>query len=302
MKVPASLAISKRVPLAPLVGYRIGGPARYYCRPQSVESLILSLKWANEYNLPVFLLGAGTNILVSDAGFPGLVVHLKGFKAKRDKPLPKCKWRVSAGAMLINWVRASTAKGFAGIEALAGIPGTIGGAIRMNAGAFGQEISQCLVEVEVLTPDFRYETLTKDQIGFGYRMASGLENSTILTARFLFEPGDSRVLVRHFEEFIELRRQRQPLTYPSCGSVFKRPPGDFAGRLIEAADMKGVSVGGAKVSGKHANFIINREGATAADVMKLIKFVKKQVLETSGISLEREVILLGFTKDELDGT
>ncbi|MCX6640477.1 MAG: UDP-N-acetylmuramate dehydrogenase [bacterium] len=301
MKPPIDLGIREQVSLAALNAYRIGGPARYYVRPDQVDQLRGALGWAKEAAIPIFILGAGTNLLISNNGFDGLIVHLQGFSGQIKEPVASGEWSVGAGAMLLGWVKKAAHSGFAGTEALAGIPGTIGGALRMNAGAFGQEISQHLEEVEVITPELKVKRLKTADIGFAYRRAVGLEDSVILGARFQLEPGDPGQLTAHLREIVAMRRNRQPLQFPSCGSVFKRPEGDFAGRLIEAVGLKGYMMGGAQIAEKHANFIINRGGASAAEVLGLIKLVKTRVKESFGVTLEREVIMIGFSEDELAG-
>lgn len=299
MKRPGE--VRENVLLAPLTVYRIGGPAQFYARPGERESLQEILAWAWEVELPIFILGAGSNLLVSDRGFDGLVIHFQGFQDQYGDPTPSGEWEIGAGAMLSRWVRHTVSRGYAGLEALIGIPGTIGGGLRMNAGAFSMEISQPLISVDIINRKGEIEALDSGTIGFLYRRAPGLESCIILGARFRLTPGDRQKLLAHVREVISMRRNRQPLKWPSCGSVFKRPEGDFAGRLIEAAGLKGISKGAAQVSPQHANFIVNRGGATSGDILYLIKKVKKRVFETSGVWLKREVILVGFSEEELEG-
>ncbi|RJP79580.1 MAG: UDP-N-acetylmuramate dehydrogenase [Candidatus Zixiibacteriota bacterium] len=301
--------IRENVPLAPFTTYRIGGPARYYARPATREALADLLVWAHREDIPGFILGAGSNLLVSDRGYPGLVIHLQGFLGEMGEPSAEGIWEVGAGTGLFPWVRRTARRGWAGVEALIGIPGTLGGALRMNAGAFNQEISQVLERVELIRTGGRYATpepqiiqIQAAEAGFAYRKAPGLEGTVILSARFRLQPGDPEKLMRQVREVVALRRNRQPLQWPSCGSVFKRPPNDFAGRLIEAAGFKGFQLGGAQVSPRHAGFILNTGGATAADVLNLIKRIIQTVRDNSGVTLEREVILVGFDDDELAGT
>lgn len=293
--------VQRDVLLGPMTSYRIGGLAKYYTKPGTREGLLAELAWANAEGIPTFVLGGGTNVLVADRGYDGLIIHLRGFLDQASDPLPGGECEVGAGAMLTPWVRRVAGKGFTGVEALIGIPGTIGGALRMNAGAFSQEISQPLVSVDVIGEDLNIEIISAGDIGFSYRKAPGLQDKVILSARFQLESGDPVKLIGHLREIIAMRRNRQPLEWPSCGSVFKRPPGDFAGRLIEAAGLKGLSYGGAEIPQKHANFIVNRGGARAEDVLAIIKTAKQRVQENFGVTLEREVILIGFTEDELEG-
>ncbi len=300
--------IQENVLLAPHTTYRIGGPARYYARPNSRETLQQVLSWAREQDCPLFVLGAGSNVLVADRGYSGLVLHLRGFQSQPPKPITESLWEVGSGTLLTHWVRRTVSRGYAGAEALIGIPGTLGGALRMNAGAFSVEISQILESVEAirwedekLADNFEPVRITPETIGFAYRSAPGLSETIILSARFRLTAGDPQKLLKHVREIIALRRSRQPLDWPSCGSVFKRPADDFAGRLIEASGLKGKQHGRAQVSPQHANFIINLGGATAGDILGLIKQIKAKVLEDSGAALEREVVLIGFEDDELAG-
>ena len=294
--------IQQNVPLGPMTAYRIGGPAKYYVRPVNRESLLRVLRWAKAQNLPYFIMGAGTNLLVSDRGYPGLVIHLRGFLGDMGEPTPYGEWQVGAGTLLNAWVRRTAWRGFKGVEALIGIPGTVGGALLMNAGAFSQEICGSLQSVEVIRDDTEIEELEVDSIGFSYRSAPGLKGKVILSGRFQLDLDDPTVLLNHLREIIAMRRDRQPLQWPSCGSVFKRPEGDYAGRLIEAADLKGLRCGDAQIAEQHANFIINCGKAKAADVLELIKTAKRRVLDSFGVELDREVILVGFTEEELEGT
>ncbi len=294
--------IQDNVPLAPMTAYRIGGCARYYSSPGSLDELIRSLRWAEAENLQVFILGAGTNVLFSDRGFDGLILHLRGFNYDPGKLNQDNTWEVGAGAMLTPWVRRTVWAGCSGVEDLIGIPGTVGGALCMNAGAYSQEICQSLVSVEVLTEELEVKQLKVEDIGFAYRHAPGLKGKLVLSAKFRFETGERDRLIAGIRDTIQRRRNRQPLEFPSCGSVFKRPAGDYAGRLIEEAGLKGLTCGGAQISQKHANFIINYKSAKAEDVLYLIKAAGKKVKEEFGVTLEREVILLGFTEEELNGT
>ncbi len=289
------------MPLKPFTSYRIGGPADYYAAPSTLEDLLELLQWAKHESLPVFILGGGSNVLISDRGFRGLVIHLKDFLTDLVEVKGEGEWTVGAGVRLTPWVRRTAHEGFQGVENLIGIPGTVGGALKMNAGAFGGEISEPLISVDVLDARFHLDTLKKREVNFDYRKAPELEDKIILKARFKLQPGDAQALLMKLREILHRRRRRQPLEAPSCGSVFKRPEGDYAGRLIEAAGLKGTTCGGAQVSMKHANFIVNRAGASAADVLELIKRVKRAVKDAFGVELQREIVLVGFSEEELRG-
>jgi UDP-N-acetylmuramate dehydrogenase len=300
--------IKEGVSLKPLTTYRIGGPARYYARPSTLENLQEALIWAEREGLPLFILGAGSNVLVADRGYDGLIIHLQGFLGNLQEPDQDGTWEVGSGASLLHWVRRGVARGYSGAEALIGIPGTIGGALRMNAGAYGIEIGNLLKSADVILlpppsgrSGCRLKRIGSADIGFAYRQAPGLESTVIVSARFQLTPGQKEQSLKQLREVIAMRRTKQPLEWPSCGSVFKRPAGDFAGRLIEASGMKGAIRGGAQVSHKHGNFITNLGNAKAADILSLIKMVKQRVLEDRGVRLEREVILLGFDEEELEG-
>jgi UDP-N-acetylmuramate dehydrogenase len=301
------LEIKDNVILGPMTAYRIGGPARYYARPRDRQGLENVLAWAQQEELPVQVVGGGSNVLVSDRGYDGLILHLQGFQRQHKDPSSDGLWIVSSGIMLMEWVRRAARMGYSGAEALIGIPGTIGGGVRMNAGAYSTEIGQLVHSVEVIRPDrgnlreFTTERIAAEKIGFSYRDSPGLQGTIILSAVFQLNPGDPQKALQKLQEIIATRRGKQPLDWPSCGSVFRRPPGDYAGRLIEAAGLKGHTLGGAQVSPKHANFILNKGGATAADVLALVKLIRTRVKETSGVDLQREVILIGFTPDEMVG-
>lgn len=304
--------IREYVDLAPMTTYRIGGAARYYANPADAQTLLRVLRWAREESageLPFFVLGGGSNVLISDRGFPGLILHMRGFGGGASEPTPEGIWEVGAGAKLIHWVRRASARGFSGAEELIGIPGTIGGGLRMNAGAFSVELGGLLESLDaILLPDGKppehpeIHRILTESVGFSYRSAPGLMNTIILRARFRLTPGDPRKSLERIREVIAARRNRQPLEMPSCGSVFKRPPNDFAGKLIEQVGLKGMRIGGAQVSPRHANFIVNTGGATAQDILDLIRLIKRRVREESGVELVREVIAIGFSEDELSGT
>ncbi|TKJ41491.1 UDP-N-acetylenolpyruvoylglucosamine reductase [candidate division LCP-89 bacterium B3_LCP] len=300
MHLPAE--ISENVLMGPMTSYSIGGPAKYYAKPAEQEILIRILQWAFDNGVQTFILGGGTNILVSDRGFEGLVVHLKDLDVKPVEINENGECTVGAGTMLTPFVRHLAGRGFSGMEDLIGIPGTVGGALIMNAGAYTQEINQSLIFVDVLTENMRVKRVKKEEIGFQYRSAPGLKGKIVLSSKFRFTPGDPQKLMTRVREVTAMRRDRQPLKWHSCGSVFKRPPGDYAGRLIEAAGLKGTSVGGAEISDKHANFIINRGNASASDVIELIRIAKRRVEEEFSVSLQREVSLIGFKKKEIQDT
>jgi UDP-N-acetylmuramate dehydrogenase len=242
-------------------------------------------------NLPFFVLGRGSNLLISDRGWNGVTLYLadnlSGLRFEHDRA------RAMAGTLLTDLVQASTRKGLSGMELLAGIPGGVGGALRMNAGAFGQEIEAVTESVHGYRHSGRRFDADRQKINFAYRRVPELDDIVITSARFRFERAEASVLESRVDDILTLRRKKQPLNYPSCGSVFKRPVGYYAGALIEEAGLKGKQIGGAMISPKHAGFILNTGNARAADVYALIRLVENRVMDRFGVRLEREVKLIG---------
>jgi len=271
--------------------YCIGGPAEFLVCPKDIEDLGRLNDFIRRRGLPKFVLGGGANVLISDQGFNGIVVHFKNFDRLTFEDS-----RVVAGAglMLDRFVVACLRRGLAGLERLSGIPGTLGGALRMNAGAFDAEISDHLVTVELMDYEGNYQVLEKGSVGFEYRKAPVIKNTYILGATFDFPDGFSEELFKIREDILARRYEKQPWQYPSAGSVFKRPPGYYAGKLIEDAGLKGRVFGRAQISPKHAGIIINLGGAKASDVMELIRLAKQEVRTQFGVELELEQELIGF--------
>ena len=283
--------ILERDPLEKRTTYRIGGPAEFLVCPKDIEDLGQLNDFIQRRRLAKFILGGGANVLVSDQGLSGIVVHLKNFERLIFEGS-----RVVAGAGLIldRFVVACLRRGLAGLERLSGIPGTLGGALRMNAGAFDAEISDHLVTVELMDYEGNYQALEKGKVSFGYRRAPVIKDTYILGATFDFPDGSSEELFKIREEILARRYERQPWQYPSAGSVFKRPPGHYAGKLIEDAGLKGRIFGRAQISSKHAGIIINLGGAKASDVTELIRLAKREVRNKFGVELELEQELVGF--------
>lgn len=279
-------------PLAGHTSYGVGGPADAYCAPPDSDAVQRLLQRAAREEIPVLILGRGTNMVVADEGFRGLVINLEA--GCRRLEADGGRVRVGAGRSLERLVLYCEERSLGGLEQLSGIPGTVGGALVMNAGAFGTEIGDRVVEVHGLTREGEAVTVSRNQAGFGYRRADGLQDLILLGCDLDLEPGDGSELKVVREDIIARREARQPLDYPSAGSIFKRPPGDYAGRLVEAAGCKGMREGGAEVSVKHANFILNRDSATAADIHRLKERVRSRVFETFGVRLETEVLFIGF--------
>jgi UDP-N-acetylmuramate dehydrogenase len=293
------LKISENVSLADKTSYRIGGRARYYAEPRSEGEVVDACRFAGEKGIPRFILGNGSNVLISDAGFEGIVVNL-------SKNYSAVSWdnatAFALGGFPLDALAAEAAeRGCAGIEALSGIPGTVGGAVAMNAGAFDTDVSKTLRCARVLRVSAHtIETVPAADLNFGYRTCALKGSGDVaLSAVFDFAPGDAMRLKSLRGEILGRRREKQPVDSPSCGSVFKRPPNGYAGALIEDCGLKGFSVGMAKVSEKHANFIINTGSAKAEDVRRVISRVQKTVFEKHAVLLEPEVIFLGEFQEPL---
>ena len=320
-------------PMCKHTSFKVGGPARYFAKAETVEDLKAAMTLAREKGLPYFILGNGTNLLVSDKGYEGVIVTLAGeFSAIED--LGNGAFKVGAAVPLGRFARATLKQGFAGIHKLAGIPGTLGGAIYMNAGAYGQEIGNSCTAVTVLDGEGNIRELTASECGFGYRRSvfqkklkteipgqagddkDYAENSgqagddkdyaAILSAKFQLEQASAQGksvedLEAELAECMAKRKASQPLNMPNAGSTFKRldkgatdTPAQIApGYYIEQTGLKGHRIGGAEVSTLHANFIVNAGGATASDIKTLSEYVQKEVTEKFGIELKREIILLG---------
>lgn len=284
----------EHVPLARYSTMHIGGPARYFVAAKSDDEVKDALTWADDRSLPTLLLGGGSNMLISDEGFPGLVIKME----QRAIDVAGREVSAQAGAITRLVVLAGVRQGLTGMEHLAGIPGTIGGAVRGNAGSFGSETKDHLIRVEVLhrtLSGWQQETLPRESLEFSYRTSTFKKDPSyaILRAVFSLETGDATEGERRVNADLASRREKQPYEFPSMGSVFTNPGTEqFAGRLIEEAGLKGFRIGGAEVSVKHANFIINRGGATAADVLALAKEIKRRVQEHSGVLLSEEILLV----------
>lgn len=294
------MQILQNIPLRDKNTYHIGGNCAFYAEPSNDEEIRYAITHAKDNALPVFIIGKGSNVLISDQGWPGLVINL-------SQTFDKITWEqnrveVQSGVLLNALVNQVVQHSFAGMEELLGIPGTIGGGIIMNAGAFSMCVSDTLEWVRYY--DFEkdvFETHEKGEMAFGYR-TSALKDQpvVVLSASFNLTKTKSLDELSATKNTILLKRkEKQPLEFPNCGSVFKRPQGNFAGTLIESCGLKGERIGDAEVSLKHANFIINRGNATAEDVRMLIALIQKRVYESSGVLLEPEVIFIGSFDNQL---
>ena len=291
---------------------KVGGPAAVFCRPKNEEELIERIRTFYADGFPFILLGNGTNVIVRDGGYQGAVIStlsaLRGIKLSpafdtgADSGSGSTCIECGAGESLAQVCRFAARHGLAGMEALSGIPGTIGGAIYMNAGAYESDIASVTESVKVYDVcNDNIIMLTSEECGFSYRSSvfkTGLNNSNslvILSVRLRLNHGNKEDIETKMADFTRRRNDRQPVEMPSAGSFFKRPEGDYAGRLIEQAGMKGARVGGAQVSEKHAGFIVNTGNATAEDVLLLADIIKSKVYESSKVKLEEEPIVIGVS-------
>ncbi len=286
--------IKSQVPLATLTSFRVGGPAQWYVAPRNLEALQASFEWAKAEGLSVTLLGAGSNLLVSDRGLPGLVISTRHLRYTQINP-DTGEVRVAAGEPLPRLAWQAAERGWQGLEWAVGIPGSVGGAVVMNAGAHRSCVADILVNTQVLSPSGTLEILTPQQLGYSYR-TSLLQGSVSLVtqATFKLQPGaDPEQVMATTNQHLEQRRATQPYHLPSCGSVFRNPKPYTAGWLIEQTGLKGYQIGAAQVAMRHANFILNCGGAKASDIFQLIRYIQQQVDGRWSVWLEPEVRILG---------
>ena len=282
------IAALENAPMSERTTLRVGGPAKALVEAASAREIALAREIAAAHGQPVLIVGNGSNLLVRDAGFDGVVIHIgekmNGVRREGDV------LHAGAGAMLASVAMAAQRAGLSGMEPLSGIPGTCGGAVYMNAGAYGGEIAGVLREATLLAPDGQVKTVPAAELGLGYRHSRMMETGEIVVeAAFALAPGDANAIAAAMRDYAARRREKQPVTLPSAGSFFKRPAGYFAGALIEGAGLKGLRVGGAEVSTLHAGFLVNVGGATAQDFLDLSAQVIERVRQTSGVTLEPEV-------------
>lgn len=277
--------------LARYTSWRVGGPAHCLYKPADSADLMHFLATLPE-DEPLLWLGLGSNLLVRDGGFPGTVIATQGALQEMSR-VGHNRLRVEAGVTCARLARFAAREGLVGVEFMNGIPGTFGGALAMNAGAFGGETWPLVSAVEMIDRKGRVIQRSPDDFRVGYRQVDGPMDEWFLAATLLLEPGDVSESRERIRSLLERRNQTQPIGQPSCGSVFRNPEGDHAARLIEAAGLKGRRIGGAQVSEKHANFIINTGTATARDIEQLIELVRAEVERDSGVLLRREVHIVG---------
>lgn len=285
--------IKKEEPMKEHTTFRIGGPADYFVVPNTKELLVKTLDLCRDWKVPVYVTGNGSNLLVGDKGFRGVILHI-GRQMGRIWFEGENRVRAQAGVMLSRFSREVALKGLSGLEFASGIPGTLGGAIAMNAGAYGGEIKDVLVEATIINEAHKVTVLSKEELKLGYRKSLIQEKGYIvLEAVFLLPEGSPDDILSKMAQLNKKRQEKQPLNFPSAGSTFKRPEGYFAGKLIEDTGLRGFRVGNASISMKHCGFVVNMGDATAKDVVLLMEEVDKRVFEKFGVHLEPEIRRIG---------
>lgn len=278
-------------PMGPYTTFRVGGKAEALCAVKDLLQLKELLSFARRESLPYLVVGKGSNILVKDAGLKGMALLLKG--ALEGIEEKEGTIHAGGGLGLSELVRFCRREGLAGLEFLAGIPGTVGGAVAMNAGAWGKSTGDVVSSIEIMRADGERVTKNRSEIEFGYRKAVLPSGSVVVGALFKVTQDLPEAIAERVRDYLERRKATQPLDYPSAGSVFKNPPQDYAGRLLEMAGMKGKRIGGAMISDQHANVIMNVGGARAEDILNLMEMARKKVREQTGVDLEPEIKVVG---------
>lgn len=273
--------------------FKIGGPAQYYVTPESVTQIQEVVSLCRDMNISLHVIGNGSNILVGDDGVDGVVLAL--FNTFSDYEIKDNVITAQAGMSLIKLAVIALREGLTGLEFASGIPGSVGGAVYMNAGAYDGQMKDVVTSVTVLDEAGNIRILGRDELDMGYRTSAvAKHNMIVLQVIIELKAGDKEQIKDRMNQLSELRKQKQPLEYPSAGSTFKRPEGYFAGKLIADAGLKGYSIGGAAVSEKHAGFVVNMGGATAKDVVELTDYIKKRIIEQFGVTLELEIKKIGL--------
>lgn len=285
--------VRQNEPMREHTTFRTGGCARYFVEPQDAEQLRGVIEVCQNTGMPYYIVGNGSNLLVSDAGYDGVIIHL--FKNMNGCRVEGTNLFLQAGVLLVRAASIARREGLTGLEFASGIPGTIGGALVMNAGAYGGEMKDVVCSVKVLMPDGSFCEYSKEEMQFGYRRSRiAGEKSIVLEAALELQKGDPEQIQARMDELKEQRISKQPLEFASAGSTFKRPEGYFAGKLIQDAGLRGFRIGDAQVSEKHCGFVINRGNASASEIAELICRIQQKVYENSGVRLETEVKFLGW--------
>lgn len=291
-KIAGSSQVKTKEPMRLHTTFRTGGPADYFVMPRNEETLAASIAFCKNNQIPYYVIGNGSNLLVSDKGFQGVIVQLA--QNQNAVAVNGCTIRAQAGALLSAAASAALSASLTGFEFAAGIPGTIGGACVMNAGAYGGELKDVLVSVRVLDKDGQIHQIPAEDMELGYRTSRiAAREEIVLSAEILLAHGNADEIRARMQELARARREKQPLEYGSAGSTFKRPEGYFAGKLIQDAGLRGFQIGGAAVSEKHCGFVINKDNASSADIYRLIRHIQQEVQNQFGVMLQTEVKLLG---------
>ena len=290
-----AVSVQENVPLAPLTTFRAGGPARFFVTPGNAAEFALLVRFLEERNEPYFVLGRGSNLLVSDKGYDGTVIYTRKTLNHIEKTPDGLGFTAECGVLLQDLSLAALAAGLHGLEFAHGIPGTVGGAVLMNAGAYGSEIRDVIHSASILGRDGKIRELSKEELQLSYRHSAISDGSGfVISGTFALTPGDPKEIRAEMNELMRRRKEKQPLEYASAGSTFKRPQGYYAGGLIESAGLKGtLHVGDAWVSEKHAGFVVNKGHASASEIYEVIRMAQEAVLKHSGVLLEPEVRFLG---------
>lgn len=290
LKILQSLgSCSENEPLSAHTTLGVGGPARWFFTPDDLETLATVMQCV-PVDVPLLPLGRGSNLLPSDEGFPGVVLDLSRLNRIQ---VNGTTLHAECGVRMSRVSRICADHGLSGLEFMATVPGDIGGGVAMNAGAFGQQVADCLTSIQVVRRDGELQVLQAEELHMAYRHTELPHGSLVASAEFALQPAEGDEVRERIRQMRSTRGRTQPLEMPNCGSVFKNPPGDHAARLIEAAGLKGHRIGGASISGKHANFIVNEGTASSADVLALIRLAQDSVQQRFGVQLEPEVRMLG---------
>lgn len=287
-------SVLKDEPMKAHTTFKVGGNADFVLLPKTVEALSETIKYLNVAQYPFYIMGNGSNVLVKDSGYKGAIIKLKDNFSKIEVDADSCYIKAEAGALLSRIAKCAYDESMTGFEFAAGIPGTLGGAVTMNAGAYGGEMRDIIMEVTVMDKAGNVDVRSNEEMDFDYRHSIVMdEDLIVLSAIMELKAGSKEDIKEMMDDLAFRRRDKQPLEYPSAGSTFKRPEGYFAGKLIMDAGLRGYRVGGAMVSDKHCGFVVNKENATASDVLQVISDVKAKVFEQFGVMLEEEVKILG---------
>jgi UDP-N-acetylmuramate dehydrogenase len=295
LKLIAGVGVKVSEPLARYTSMKVGGPADFFIEAATDAALLQTLKTLRRYDTNFVFLGNGSNVLISDQGVRGAVIHLSGeFKQVEWREEKEAVWvRAGAGHAVTQLVREAARKGYAGLEFAEGIPGTIGGALFMNAGAYGSELEKVVDRVDGFTREGEPIRLSRNEMTFSYRDSHLPAGMVVTEVRLRLQAGDPANISSKVRELVSKRKASQPSGYPNSGSMFRNPAGDFAGRLIEATGLKGRTIGQAQISQRHGNFIVNLGGAKSEEVLRLMELARAEVKRQFGVELEPEVRLLG---------